>query len=67
MSGTHLVVDKSDKIIPYYPYIGGLWANLVINHIEKGILFEQGDAMVIRNELQAAGFEWGKDFYLKKI
>ncbi len=29
--------------------------------------FTVGDAMVFRDELQEAGFEWGKDFYMKKV
>ena len=29
--------------------------------------FSVGDAMVFRDELQEAGFEWGKDFYMKKV
>ena len=29
--------------------------------------FSVGDAMVFRDELIDAGFEWGRDFYMKKV
>lgn len=29
--------------------------------------FSVGDAMCFRDELQEAGFEWGKDFYMTKV
>ncbi len=29
--------------------------------------FEVGDMLAFRDDLQADGFEWGKDFYVRKI
>jgi len=60
---THLVVCKNPKALKFLKeeeLIIGVWS-------EKGKPMSVGDAMVARDELQEAGFEWGKDFYLKKI
>lgn len=35
--------------------------------LKKGRKFGVGDMMVFRDELTDAGFEWGKDFYVKKV
>ena len=29
--------------------------------------FSVGDMLVFRDELQEAGYEWGKDFFVKKV
>jgi len=58
----YLIVCKSSKALEFLKeeeLIIGLWA-------EKGKPMTIGDAMVAKDELQEAGFEWGKDFYLKK-
>ncbi len=34
---------------------------------EKGRPVSQGDALVARDTLLENGFEWGADFYLKKV
>ena len=38
---------------------------LMANIIRDGRVVD-GDAFVIRNSLQEAGFVWGQDFYIKK-
>ena len=59
---THLVVCKNPKALKW------LLENefLIGKCAEKGRAMGQGDALVARDELVEAGFEWGKDFYLKK-
>jgi len=61
--GTHLIVCKNPEALEWLKkeeIILGIDA-------EKGNPVEQGDALVARDELQAAGYVWGKDFYLKKV
>jgi len=61
--GTHLVVCKNPEALEFLKkeeMIIGRWA-------EKGKSMEVGDAMLARDELIEAGFEWGIDFYLKKV
>lgn len=45
---------------------GDPWARMVLANMEGQHPFGQGDALVARDDLQAAGFKWGIDFYLKK-
>lgn len=40
---------------------------LIASASKQGKPVSQGDALVARDELIASGFEWGKDFYLKKV
>ena len=60
---THLVVCKYPKALKFLEE-----EEIIIgHHARNGIPVGQGDALVARDELQEAGFEWGKDFYLKKV
>lgn len=47
----------------YHRHVAGLL--MATNNDEK--TFEVGDMCVFRDELKEAGFEWGKDFYVKKV
>lgn len=65
----YYVIDKSGKCAKYYRERADddIWAKIVIGCIVDGRPLGQGDAMIVRDELQEeAGLEWGKDFYLKK-
>ncbi len=53
--------NEADK--RYHDHVGALLR--ASNNGEHD--FSVGDAMVFRDELEDAGFEWGKDFYLKKV
>ena len=53
--------DEADK--RYHDHVGALLR--ASNNGECD--FSVGDAMVFRDELIEAGFEWGKDFYMKKV
>lgn len=66
MDGTHLVVCKNPKALEHL-YKEETCCCLIAAASERGEPVEQGDALVARDELQEAGFEWGKDFYLKKV
>ena len=35
--------------------------------MRAGCKFSVGDMLVFRDELKDAGFEWGTDFYIKKV
>lgn len=60
---THLVICKNSDTLQFLKR-----EELIIGfHSEKGIPVGQGDALVARDELIEAGFEWGKDFYIKKV
>lgn len=41
--------------------------DLVGAWLRGGKEFTVGDMMAFRDDLIAAGFEWGKDFYVKKV
>ena len=43
----------------YYDHVGA-W-------LRGGKKFTVGDMLAFRDELVAAGFEWGKDFYVRKV
>lgn len=62
MSGTHFVICKNPKaldcLIDEWCLIGWMSRN--------GKSMEVGDALLARDTLLENGFEWGKDFYLKK-
>lgn len=47
-------------------YHGTVGAMLRASHDGKHD-FSVGDAMCFRDELQEAGFEWNKDFYMRKV
>ncbi len=66
MSGTHLVICKNPKALEHL-YTEDTCCCLIAAASERGEPVEQGDALVARDELQDAGFVWGKDFYLKKV
>ena len=60
---THLIIYKNPKALKFL-----MEEEIIIgHHARNGIPVSQGDALVARDELQEAGFEWGKDFYLKKV
>lgn len=63
------VIDKSGKCVEHYRKkpADDVWAKIVIGCITDKKSFAQGDALIVRDELQEAGLEWGKDFYLKKV
>jgi hypothetical protein len=63
INGTHLIVCRNPKALEY------LKNELCLLGFasEKGRPVLQGDALLARNELQEAGFIFGKDFYLKVI
>lgn len=65
-SGTHLVVCINPKALEHL-YKEETCCCLIATKSKRGEPVEQGDALVARDELLEAGFEWGKDFYLKKI
>ena len=65
MAGTHIIVDKTPDgacITCVHNELGRVLADKVEN--EEAM--ELGDAMVIRDVLFANGFEWSKDFFMKK-
>ena len=64
--GTHLVVCKNPEALAHL-YTEETCCCIIAAKSERGEAVGQGDALVARDELQAAGFEWGKDFYLKKV
>ena len=64
--GTHLVVCKNPKALEHL-YKEETCCCLIASASKRGEPVGQGDALVARDELIAAGFEWGKDFYLKKV
>ncbi len=53
--------DEADK--SYHDWVGAMLR--ASNNGEHD--FSGGDAMAFRDELTDAGFEWGKDFYMRKI
>ena len=63
---THLVVCKNPKALEHL-YKEETCCCLTASKSARGKPVEQGDALVARDELQAAGFKWGVDFYLKKV
>lgn len=65
-NGTHLVVCKNSKALAHL-YKEETCCCLIASASQRGEPVEQGDALVARDELQSAGFVWGKDFYLKKV
>jgi hypothetical protein len=62
------IICKTDRTKKFYQdkAAGDLWAGLVLANMEGRHSFGQGDALIVRDELQAAGFRWGVDFYLRK-
>ena len=62
-SRTRLVICKTDAALEHlkkeYCEIGSL--------SERGLPMEQGDTMVARDSLLTAGFEFGEDFYIRKV
>lgn len=60
---TYLIICKNQKAIEL------LKKDSILLGIsaEKNITVSQGDALCARDILQEEGFEWGKDFYLRKI
>ena len=63
---THLVVCKNPKALEHL-YTEETCCCLIAAKSKRGEPVSQGDALVARDELEQAGFEWGKDFYLKKV
>lgn len=63
LDNTHMVVVKTqaakDLLIDEWSWFGKIAVD--------GKPMGQGDAMVLRDSLLDAGFEWDKDFYLKKL
>ena len=60
---THLVVCKNPDALAYLieeSFLIGLRSR-------KGKPMTQGDALVARDILKEANFQWGKDFYIKRI
>jgi len=66
MSGTHLVVCTNPKALEHL-YSEETCCCLIAAASKRGEPVGQGDALVARDELQKAGFVWGKDFYIKKV
>ena len=64
--GTHLVVCINPKVLDHL-FTDDSCCFLIAHKSSNGEPVEQGDALVARDELLNAGFEWGKDFYLKKV
>lgn len=63
--GTHFVICKNPKALEHL-YTEDSCCCLIAAASERGEAVEQGDALVARDELEEAGFVWGKDFYLRK-
>jgi hypothetical protein len=61
----YLVIDKTPDGA-CARHIEKEWGKLLSRRIEKQTPCELGDALIMRDCLQDAGFKWGKDFYLKK-
>ena len=60
---THLVVCKNARALEYL-----IGESVLIGLLSRdGKPMGQGDALYARDELINGGFEWGKDFYLKKV
>ena len=59
---THFVVCKNPKALEHL-----IEESCLIGwHSRDNKSMGQGDALVARDILQEAGFEWGKDFFIKK-
>ena len=65
-SGTQLVVCKNPKALEHL-YKDDACCCLIAAKSKRGEAVGQGDALVARDELEAASFVCGKDFYLKKV
>jgi len=61
--GTHLIVCKSELALQYLIQESCLLGLRAKNSISVS----QGDALVARDILQEIGFEWDRDFYIKKL
>lgn len=64
--GTHLVVCKNPQALEHL-YSEDSCCCLIADKSKRGEPVRLGDALVARDELYAAGFEWGKDFYIKIV
>ena len=47
--------------------VGDDYFKLLAHWFKKGKKFIVGDMLAFRDDLVEAGFEWGKDFYVKKV
>lgn len=60
--------DEFDKILPKPNNDGEQrYRNMVGAMLQDGEHFSVGDMFAFRDDLTDAGFEWGKDFYMKKV
>lgn len=64
--GTHLIIIKNPKALEHLEK-EETCCFLIAARAEKGKPVECGDAMAAKDELEEAGFVWGKDFYLKNV
>jgi len=65
----YIFVDKSGHCFKDFQAKddGSGYNNLVGAWLAGGKMFCVGDMMVFKQELIDAGFQWGKDFYVKKF
>jgi len=52
-------IKSNDEEKRYRGYVGAM--------LKSGKKFSVGDMFAFRDDLIDAGFEWGKDFYVKKV
>ncbi len=57
---------KSKQARKFFEDMDDIWGRMVLRTADKKAHFVQGDALVAKNQLEEAGLEWGKDYYLKK-
>lgn len=60
--------DEIDKLLDTDPTgFEGRYRDHVGAMLRAGQEFEVGDMLCFRDDLQDAGFVWGKDFYVEKV
>ncbi len=61
----YVFVDKSGNCFDEFGELPG--NGMIYAWLKKGKEFSVGDMMVFSDDLKEAGFEWGTDFYTKKV
>lgn len=68
MSSDEQLYQFIDKSGTCFDEFGELPDNdIIFAWLKGGRKFSVGDMMAFRDDLQEAGFVWGKDFYAKKV
>lgn len=67
----YIFVDKTGKCFEEFQGMGeydgdAKYHDVIGAYLRGGKKFTVGDMLAFRDDLTNAGFEWGKDFYVKK-